>query len=50
VTLAEGERDAGVWETAWDGRAEGGRRAEAGVYFARLRGEGFAGTVKFLVQ
>ena len=35
-TLVDGARPAGVHEARWDGLADGGSRARAGVYFYRL--------------
>ena len=32
----EGPRDAGRYNTTWDGRSDGGSRVASGVYFARL--------------
>ncbi len=51
-TLASGWTEAGRHVVAWDARGADGRRAPAGVYFARLAGEGLAGgaaTVKLVV-
>jgi len=39
-TLDPGALDAGFRSVTWDGRDHGGRRAGAGVYFARLQVEG----------
>jgi hypothetical protein len=36
ATLAEGKRDAGVFEVPWDGRSRSGGFAASGVYYARL--------------
>lgn len=35
---------------AWDGNLENGRKAEPGIYFIRIRGEGFSGTAKIIRQ
>jgi hypothetical protein len=35
-TLARGAYGAGTWQVMWDGRAEGGSAAPAGVYFYQL--------------
>jgi hypothetical protein len=35
-TLVDDTREAGEYQIAWDGRAEGGEPAAAGVYYARL--------------
>ena len=41
-TLLDGaHREAGPHAAVWDGRDDGGRGAAAGVYFYRLRAEGF---------
>jgi hypothetical protein len=48
ATLANGVLPAGHHELAWDGRAENGMIAPAGVYFCRLRSEGFAETRRLL--
>jgi hypothetical protein len=42
AVLAERDYAAGEWETSWDGRDGRGRRLDPGVYFVRLRGDGFA--------
>lgn len=39
-TLASGERAAGRWTEAWDGRETAGGARRAGVYFARLELDG----------
>jgi len=44
--LAGGRHQAGVRELSWDGRAADGRRLESGVYFLRLRGDGFAAAAR----
>ncbi|MCA9754123.1 MAG: T9SS type A sorting domain-containing protein, partial [Gemmatimonadetes bacterium] len=41
ITLADGERPAGRYETTWNGRDAQGERVGSGVYFVRLE----AGTV-----
>lgn len=40
--LHEGQREAGTWETHWDGRGPGGQRVASGVYFVALRGAEYA--------
>jgi hypothetical protein len=40
ATLANGERPAGWYTLTWNGGTDGGGRAGAGLYFARLRAEG----------
>jgi hypothetical protein len=40
-TLAHGAMSAGTHTLAWDGRQQGGARAEAGLYFVRARMPGF---------
>ncbi|HVP38889.1 MAG TPA: FlgD immunoglobulin-like domain containing protein, partial [Candidatus Saccharimonadales bacterium] len=42
--LAQGEQ-----VLSWDGRDEGGRRADSGMYFARFLTRGRAETIKFLL-
>jgi hypothetical protein len=39
-TLVSGDRPAGRQSVHWDGRDDGGRAAESGVYFARLNANG----------
>jgi hypothetical protein len=39
-TLVSGEREAGVYHAAWDGRDDDGRVVAAGTYFARLTARG----------
>jgi len=48
ATLANGVLSAGRHELAWDGRAENGASAPAGVYFCRLRSETFAESRRLL--
>lgn len=42
--LKRGVMPAGDHELVWDGRTDGGRRASAGIYFVRYRGEGITET------
>ena len=46
-TLVSGDRPAGRQSVHWDGRDDGGRAAESGVYFARLDAAGRALDVRF---
>jgi dipeptidyl aminopeptidase/acylaminoacyl peptidase len=45
-TLVSGELNAGVHAPVWDGRDDAGRRVAAGVYFVRLKADGFDATRK----
>jgi len=42
-TLAEGPREAGEYETTWNGTDDRGRRVAAGTYLLRLRWRGASG-------
>lgn len=46
TTLVDGFLDAGPHEAHWRGTDEAGRDVPSGVYFARLRANGFAATTK----
>ena len=48
-TFPGGSVGGGLYESPWDGRAEGGRRLPPGVYFARLESGGEAKTIKVMV-
>jgi len=43
ATLAQGELSPGRYSADWDGRAQGGEQAPAGVYFVRLAMSGASG-------
>lgn len=48
-TLVEGAMPAGVHETVWDGKADGGKRASAGVYLVRFEAGSYTATKKAVV-
>jgi hypothetical protein len=48
-TLVDGPCRAGVWTAEWDGAAETGARAGAGIYFVRLVGPGVRETRKLVL-
>lgn len=48
-SLVDGERPAGHYREAWDGRADDGSRVPSGVYFCRLVAAGFAEGRKLVV-
>jgi photosystem II stability/assembly factor-like uncharacterized protein len=45
--LADGERAAGVYDVAWDGRDDAGRAVPAGLYFAHMTSGTFAQSSRF---
>ena len=49
ATLVDGFQTSGRHTVVWDGRDEGGAFQASGVYFARVQGQGIAGTRKLLV-
>ena len=49
ATLVDGFQTSGRHTVVWDGRDEGGATQASGVYFARVQGQGIAGTRKLLV-
>jgi hypothetical protein len=49
ATLVDGAVEAGTHTLRWDGRDPRGRRAASGVYFLRVRAEGFAHRDKVVV-
>jgi hypothetical protein len=49
ATLADARLPAGPHEFTWDGRSEGGERAPAGLYFARLTAPGLAHTERLVL-
>jgi hypothetical protein len=48
-TLGPRLLDAGAQVIAWDGRDDAGRRAVPGLYFVRLRGEGFSDSARIVM-
>jgi len=48
-TLEEGMKQAGYYQVRWDGRDEGNKKAAAGVYFYRLKTEGYQRTERLVV-
>jgi flagellar hook assembly protein FlgD len=50
ATLVDGECLVGDHSVEWDGTVGGGRRASAGVYFARLEAAGGTAVVKLVLR
>jgi hypothetical protein len=48
--LVDGTQPAGYQRTYWNGRDERGRRVAPGVYYCRLRADGFLATQKLVVR
>ena len=48
-TLVDGEQEAGVLSTVWDGTDDRGQRTASGVYFCRMRSESFDDAVKMVL-
>jgi hypothetical protein len=48
-TLEEGMKQVGYYQVRWDGRDEGNKKAAAGVYFYRLKSEGYQRTERLVV-
>lgn len=48
-TLAAGNIEAGQHQVSWDGRSDAGRPMPSGVYFARLKADGFSQTIKMIL-
>jgi flagellar hook assembly protein FlgD len=49
ATLFDGERDAGAYSVAWDGRTDAAAVAASGVYFARIEQNGAMRTKKMVL-
>jgi hypothetical protein len=48
-TLEEGMKQAGYYQVRWDGRDESNKKAAAGIYFYRLKSEGYQRTERLVV-
>jgi hypothetical protein len=48
-TLIDERRPAGRHTVTWDGRNDGGRRVATGVYFYRMRTDGYSAVRKMLI-
>ena len=48
-TLAEGEKPAGSYEVAWNGRDDSGRSVATGMYFVQLQAGSYEATKKLLM-
>ena len=49
VTLVEGTRPAGTYQTAWDGRDAQGQAVSSGAYILRLNAAGHPATRKMIL-
>ena len=47
--LVDEIRDAGSYETVWDGTNDGGRPTASGIYFCRMEADGYERTLKMVL-